>query len=340
MAKKASVASVADTMAELSKEGVAFGYVPKEQKFFSSSNVGIDWATGGGLPVGKIVEISGKSGSGKTTLAIQTAVSVQEAGIGKVVWADYERAFDAEYAQQLGLNIFDESFVYFKPDSLEQGGDIIAKLVKSGEVALVIVDSTARMTSIKELEGSMTDTTVADKAKALYKFCRTILNALDDNNCTLIFLNHLLEAINTSMPGVVKKITPGGNAVPYFASLRIQCTVVKSVAAKSADAKFDAVEVEVLVTKNRVAPPFRKTVVRNDFGSGFSQVRSALEMAKELNIVSAAGAWTKINNEELKAVLGKEQYNGFDNFVLDISQNAEARGLLISLALEAIRNNK
>lgn len=327
--------NLADTLAAFEKKGLGFGYTAKDNKFLPTSNIAIDWATGGGLPVGKIIEIYGKSGSGKSTLALQTMVECQQSG-GTIVWADFERAFDANYAVQLGLDINAPTFIYFKPDSLEEGCDTIRDLIRTGEVSLVVIDSIAKMTTQSEMSGSMSDVTVADKAKALYKFCRMVLNALDDNDCTLVFLNHLLEQINTSMPGTKSTLTPGGNGVKYFASLRLECTVVQSNKPSNAvDQKYDSVDVQILVTKNRAASPFRKVIVRNEFGSGFSQIRAALEIASELNIVTK-GTWTKVNDERLIKALGKDQYHGYNDFILDITQNPEARGLLVSIARELI----
>lgn len=340
-AKKASTAAtISGVLADFEKQGIQFGFQAKPQQFYTTSNVAIDWACGGGLPVGKLVEVYGKSGSGKTTLCMQAAAAIQQSG-GKVAWLDYERAFDADYAKQLGINLDDtETFIYVKPTSLEMGGDLIYALANTGEINMIVVDSIARMTSQSELDGSMSQLTVGDKAKMLYKLTRKVLNTLDDHDCTLVFLNHLLDQINTTMPGTKSKITPGGNAVPYFSSLRLECSLMQSIKSESDDAKYKGLDIQMLVTKNRVAPPSRKVTVRNDFGSGFSQMRSALEIAKEIGITRTSGAWTYIEDAKLAQVLGSDKYMGYESFVLAVSSNNEARGLLISLALEIIRGER
>jgi recombination protein RecA len=334
--KETKQLTAAETLAKLETSGLKTGFVERSEQFYTTGNIAVDWALGGGFAVGKLVGVNGKSGSGKTTLVSQAMKCRQESG-GVVVWADFERAFDKEYATQLGIDIDSPSFIYLKPRSLEQGCDAIYDLVESGEVSMVAIDSVARMTTESELDGKMSDLTVADKAKALYKFTRKILNSLDDNNCTLIVLNHLLEQINTAMPGVKTKISPGGNAVPYFASQILEAQVIHSVKSSASDAKFDAVDVQFTVTKNRLAPPSRQVVVRNEFGTGFNQMRSVLEIVKELEIVTVAGAWTTINDSTLVELLGKDKFNGYDNFVLAVVQNAEARGQLITRALQLVQ---
>jgi recombination protein RecA len=333
-AKKEAATTTAAVLEQFQAKGLNVGVVPREQKFVTTGNVAIDWVCGGGLPIGKVIEFYGASGSGKTTAAIQSCVSVQESG-GVPVWLDYERAFDEDYAKALGLDLSPERFIYVKPSTLEEGCDLVRDLVLTGEVQLVVFDSIARMTTEAELKGSMADKTVADKAKALYKFIRIVLNALDDNDCSVIFLNHLLEAINTSMPGVTKKYTPGGNGVTYFASLRLQFALYKSIASSGDDSKYKGLDIEVLCTKNRVAPPSRRVIVRNDFGAGFNPVRSALEIAKELGLVTG-GTWTTINDSELVRILGKEKFQGYDAFVLAVTQNPEARGAVVSAARAAL----
>lgn len=333
------IKTASETLAELEKAGLKIGFIPREQKYFSTGNIAIDWICGGGLPVGKIVEAYGKSMSGKTTFAMHAVKQRMDEG-GTVLWADWERAFDLQYAKQLGIDTDSDQFIYLMPESLEQGCDAIAALVATGEIDIVVVDSIARMTTESEINGSMSDVTVADKAKQLYKFCRMIMNSLDNNDCTLIFLNHLLDAINTSMPGQKSKITPGGNAVLYFSNLRLQFTVTKSITANSPDAKYNATTVEILCTKNRVAPPSRKVEVQNDFGSGFNATRSVLEVAKQIGIVDASTAWTKILDPELARLLGKDQYQGYANFVLAVTQNPEAKERLTKTALSVLQTGE
>ncbi len=337
--KEKKPSTAAEVLANLEKGGLEFGYKPKAQKFYTTGNVAVDWVCGGGLPVGKIIEAYGKSGSGKTTWAMQAVKEILDAG-GTAVWGDWEFAFDWEYARKLGIDTDSDRFIYFQPQSLEQGCDAIKALVDTGEVDLVVVDSIARMTTESEINGSMRDVTVADKAKQLYKFCRMIMNSLENNNCSLIFLNHLLDAINTSMPGVKTKLTPGGNGVLYFASLRLEFTVIGHVNASGSDAKYSAVKIQILCTKNRVAPPSRKVEVQNDFGTGFNATRSVLEVAKQIGIVDASSAWTKVLDPKLAELLGKDQYQGFNNFVLAVSQNSAAKERLTKTALSVLQTGE
>jgi recombination protein RecA len=323
-----------------SKEGKEFGFQPKPDKFFSTNNLLLDHATGGGIPVGRIIELYGKSQSGKTTLALAIAEGLQRHG--KVtLWLDFERAFDEPYARALGIDTSDETtWIYYKPTSLEDGADLAAALVRTDGVDLVVIDSIARMTTVKEQESSMEDTSVvAEKAKMLYKFTRMILNSLDDHDCSIIFLNHLLDSINTAMPGVRSTLTPGGNAVEYFSQLRLQCTKVKTIASTDPDSKGDAVDVEILVTKNRSAAPLKKVVLRNNFGSGFDNTKSAFDVVEKLGLVEKSGAWTYIRDEKLIKVLGVDKFNGFAKFIEAVEANPAAKETLYGLAEAALKGN-
>ena len=273
------MSAVQDALAKLRKEGHNFGVPEKDQEFWSTGNLLIDEATSGGIPKGRAVEIYGLPSSGKTTLALQTAVSVQESG-RSVLFLDFERSFDKKYARSLGLDIDAESFIYFQPKSLEDGGDILRSLLDTGELGLVIVDSVARMTTRKELDAPTGTITVADRAKMLTQLNRQILNQMADNDTTVIWLNHILDVIETGFmagKGPKQTTTPGGQSIKYYASMRLHCKQKNPV--KTLDGS-DPLEndIEIIVTKNKVGVPFRKVTVRNVFGEGLSQKVAVIDL--------------------------------------------------------------
>ena len=211
----------------------SFSDINKAQRAYSTGNLGLDFLTGvGGFPVGKIVELHGPFSSGKSTSAFMAMAQEQKRIISEndedslIVFLDYERSLDPLYCHNLGLDVQHDSFVYVKPDSLEQGVNLFRKLLASGDVRVVCFDSVAAMVSEKEKSAETGAVTVADRAKALHQVMRQIKDDLDRFGTTAIFLNHTLEKVATDQisqrlaaRGVKQMTQPGGQALPFYACL-------------------------------------------------------------------------------------------------------------------------
>jgi recombination protein RecA len=246
----------------------------------STGNIALDWAmTCGGLPKGRITELYGLQSSGKTTTALQAAAIAQEQGTN-IVYLDYENSLDPAYCKALGLDPYDSTFQVAQPGTFEEGIDALRKLVDTGEVGLVIVDSVAAMVTRKEMEletGSESD--FGRKAKMMAATMRQIGGPLARTGTVAVFLNHVRDVIDTNpmTRGADRKTTPGGSALKFHASMRLHFKVIGSVttdgeSALSGDKERQKVanKVTVLVEKNKVGPPFRKAELRLTFGHGFS----------------------------------------------------------------------
>lgn len=344
--KTAAVPNLSNVLKELQEGGLSVdGNVP-EPTFYSTGNMAIDLGTGGGMPVGKIAMFAGPQASGKTTTAIKIAAGIIQEG-GKVAFFDFERAMDKPYFRALGVEPDDkEHFYYFAPRTLEQGANAIRKLVATGEFRLVIVDSVARLITQSELDADTGTVTVMDKAKMLYQFHRQVIDLLADNDCSLIWLNHLLEKVDMTWAGKQKAsmgikeyTTPGGNAIPFFASLILHFDKKGKIEKEELNPLTNTVEKtsigflhKVFVQKNKVGRAGGTVEVVNIMGEGFSQDRTAMEILKAYDVVTNQGAWYRVNDEKLIALLGDKQTQGEEGMFKKIFSNPEARGVAISLA--------
>src|SRR5438045_9221922 len=185
----------------------------------STGSLGLDIALGvGGLPRGRVVEVFGPEASGKTTLTLQVIAEVQRGG-GTAAFVDAEHALDPSYAEKLGVNI--NELLVSQPDTGEQALEITDMLVRSNAVEIVVVDSVAALTPRAEIEGEMGEMQVGLQARLMSQALRTPTGNIKRSNCMVIFINQLRMKIGNMMPGQNPETTTGGNALKFYASVRL-----------------------------------------------------------------------------------------------------------------------
>ena len=269
-----------------------------EVKKISTGSILIDRALGGGLPVGRIIEVYGPEASGKTTLALHAIAQAQRAG-GICAFIDAEHALDPEHAKRLSINVDD--LIISQPDYGEQALDIVEMLVRSGAVDIIVVDSVAALVPKAELEGDMGDTHVGLQARLMSQALRKLTPVVHKSKTVLIFINQIRQTIN-SLPFANKETTSGGNALKFYASLRID---VRRIAALRKNDVHVGNRVAVKIAKNKVAPPFKRVELDLLFNEGISRELDLLDASLFYNIVSQAGAWFAY--EDKKIAQGREQ---------------------------------
>ena len=265
----------------------------------STGSILIDHATGiGGLPLGRIVEIYGPEASGKTTLALHAIAQAQKRG-GICAFIDAEHALDSKYTANLGININD--LIISQPDYGEQALDIAEMLIRSGAVDIIVIDSVAALVPKAELEGDMGDVHMGLQARLMSQALRKLTPIVHKSKTVLIFINQIRHNLN-SMPFANKETTTGGNALKFYASLRLDVRRVASL--KKNDRHFGN-RIAVKIVKNKMAPPFKRVELDLLFSEGISKELDLLDAALAFGVIVQAGAWFSHNGE--KFAQGREQ---------------------------------
>lgn len=285
-----------------------------------SGSILLDEALGiGGYPRGRIIEMYGPESSGKTTMALQAIAEAQKLG-GIAAFIDAEHALDPSYAKNLGVNI-DELWVS-QPDSGEQALSIAENLIRSGAVDIIVIDSVAALTPQAEIEGDMGDSHMGLQARLMSQALRKLTAIISKSNAILIFINQIRMKIGVMFGN--PETTTGGNALKFYASVRLDIRRIESIAGKGDE---DALgnRVRVKVSKNKVAPPFRKVELDIYFGKGVSKAASLLDSAVKHGLIDKKGAWYTANNGIDKIGQGKENATKFLEENKDYAADLEAR---------------
>ncbi|AXA84275.1 recombinase RecA [Lysobacter oculi] len=254
----------------------------------------LDLALGiGGLPKGRVVEIYGPESSGKTTLTLQAIAECQKTG-GTAAFIDAEHALDPVYAAKLGVNVDD--LLLSQPDTGEQALEIADMLVRSGAVDMVVVDSVAALTPKAEIEGEMGDQLPGLQARLMSQALRKLTGNIKRSNCMVIFINQLRQKIGIMMPGQSNEVTTGGNALKFYASVRLD---IRRIGAIKKGDEIIGNQTRIKVVKNKLAPPFKQVITEILYGEGISREGELIEMGVNAKLVEKSGAWYGYDGERI-----------------------------------------
>lgn len=293
--------------------------------FVPTGSLTLDLALGiGGLPRGRIVEIYGPESSGKTTLSLHCIAEGQKQG-GNVAFIDVEHALDPVYAEALGVDV--DSLLVSQPDTGEQALEIAEALIRSGAIDVIVVDSVAALVPKAEIDGEMGDSHVGLQARLMSQALRKLAGAISKSNCVAIFINQLREKV-----GVVygnPEVTPGGRALKYYSSVRIEVRKVETIKNGS---EILGSKTRAKVVKNKIAPPFKEAIFDIMYGKGISRTGELLDLAVEKDIIHKSGAWFSYGEERLG--------QGRDNIKNLLAENKELAAEIEEKVLATLAEEK
>jgi recombination protein RecA len=267
-----------------------------------TGSLSLDMALGvGGVPRGRVIEIFGPESSGKTTVALHVVAEAQKAG-GLAAFIDAEHALDPLYARKLGVDI--ENLLVSQPDTGEQALEIAEALVRSGAIDTVVIDSVAALVPRAELEGEMGDSHVGLQARLMSQALRKLTGSISKSRTSAIFINQIREKVGVMFGN--PEVTPGGRALKFYASVRLEVRRVESIK-QGSDIVGNRTRVKVV--KNKVAPPFRQAEFDIMYGEGISREGGIIDIGVELDIISKSGTWYSFEGDRLGQ--GKENAKDF-----------------------------
>lgn len=268
----------------------------------STGSIALDLALGiGGVPKGRIVEIYGPESSGKTTVVLHTIAEAQKKG-GICAFIDAEHALDVSYAKKIGVDI--DNLYISQPDTGEQALEIAEKLIRSGAVDIIAIDSVAALTPKAEIEGEMGDSHMGLQARLMSQALRKITGAINKSNSVVIFTNQMREKIGVMFGN--PETTTGGRALKFYASIRLEIRRVSSIT--EGDVAIGN-RVKVKVVKNKMAAPFKTAEFDIMFNEGISKEGSLVDVGAEIGVLKKAGSWFSYKDQNIaQGREGAKQY--------------------------------
>ena len=294
-----------------------------EVKSISTGILPLDIALGiGGLPRGRIIEIYGPEAGGKTTVTLHMIAEVQRQG-GTAAFIDAEHALDPIYAKNLGVNL--DELLVSQPNNGEEGLEIADKLISSGGVDIVVIDSVAALTPKAEIEGEMGEASIGLHARMMSKAMRKLTAVISQYGTIAIFINQIREKVGIIFGN--PETTTGGKALKFYSTVRLE--VRKGEAIKNG-IEIIGNRVKIKVAKNKVAPPFKTAEFDLIYGKGYSRVGSILDIGVDLDIITKSGSFYSYNGSRIG--------QGKDNAKKFLSDNPEIANEIDEKIRTAISN--
>jgi len=290
MDKKAALQNALDMIEKQYGTGSIMKLWDEERKAIptsSSGSLSLDLALWGWYAKGRIVEIYGPESSGKTTLTLHAIAEVQKAG-GIAAFIDAEHALDPSYAEKVWVNT--SELIISQPDYGEQALEITEKLVNSGAVDLIIVDSVAALTPKAEIEWDMGDSHMGLQARLMSQALRKITGAINKSGCTVIFINQIRMKIGVMFGS--PETTTGWNALKFYASQRLDIRRKEKIESGTwMDKEINGNKTRVKVIKNKIAPPFREAEFDVMYNIGISKVGELVDIGATTGVIKKSGAF-------------------------------------------------
>lgn len=287
---------------ELQKQYGQFINPDLPEPYYKFSLISLNTLVGGkGLRGGRIVQLVGAKSCGKSTISLDLIANAQKDG-KPCALIDFERAFDPEYAEYLGVDVngvFEDGitpkFTLIKPDTAETGLEICEALIESGTM-LVVIDSVAAAVSKSEADKTLNDNErMMGTAGLIGRFLKRILPKVNDRGAMLIVINQIRANVS-SMPNAKATKPFGGFPLQHNNSMTIEFTRIKNGEDESI--------VQCFTEKNRQGgKERRKCEITMRYGEGFDIAQDVILNALNAGIIDKKGAWlyTTVDGVEYKA---------------------------------------
>lgn len=335
---KEAIKHVNSELKKKTKEDEFVNFIPEmkaDVTRFSSGSVIVDSVLGGGFPRGRVIEIYGPEASGKTSIALTALGNVQRNG-GNCAFIDVEQALDTKYARKLGVDL--DALAFSQPSVAEDALGLAITLAETGLVDLIVLDSVAALSPRTEFDDELEKQSVGLLARLMNKALRKLITVCRANDCSIILINQVRDNIGI-MYGP-KTTTPGGNALKFFASQRLE---VKKVSLVKEGDDVIGTEVRIKCIKNKVSAPYGEGVTVLTFNKGINQAAELAVVGIELGVIEQVkqtfffdypepiGEYER--NEEnnmLKVAVHKK------NLIDEIENNEELREILAEKVVEKL----
>jgi len=275
------------------KEFISLGNKERQKTFFSLGPLSVNLSVGDsrGIPSGRLVQVVGKQSSGKSTLALDIMAQHQRTSGLEVVYIDFERSYDMDYAAAIGIDL--GRLYVVRPDTTEQGLNIAEEAIKSGEIKLVVIDSIAAAMPSSELPKDYDDSPkMASNAGLITRFANRIIPLLDNNDALLIVLNQLRKNFSTLSPET--EIPFGGMSLQYATAVTLHVTKTST--------KDTFQTTQVVVKKNKVSAPQGRCEFTIQYGVGIRHDLDLLTLAIGVGLVVKNGAWLSYNDIKVQGL--------------------------------------
>lgn len=289
---------------------ISSSYQKDKCDVISSGSIGLDKATGiGGFPRGKIIELMGWESSGKSTITLHTIANAQKNGI-KCLLIDGENSFDKGYAKNLGVDI--DALLISQPSYGEEGYNIAEKLIETGEIGLVVIDSQTSLLPKKVIDGDAGDNAIGLHARLMSQVVPKLMIKGAAHNCAVIVISQYREKIGVMFGD--PRTTSGGHALKFYSHMRVE--VSKSLEKDGTTVVANKTKCKVI--KNKLAAPFGQAEFIVNFGEGISVIDEILDFGNEKGILKKWG-------KQITYPLGKEGEKKYsiEEFTDLLKDNAE-----------------
>jgi len=264
----------------------------EEIEVISTGILGLDSALAvGGFPKGRIIELFGQEACYKTSLALHVIANAQKNG-KKAALIDAEYAFNPEWAKKIGVDT--DKLIISQPDDAQTTFEIIDLMVKSGEIEVIVVDSVAALVPRQEIDGEFGDSNIGIMARLMGQGMRRLVGPVNSNNVCLILLNQLRSNVGVTFGS--NNVTTGGNALKFYASLRIELSKLGQI--KDGD-EVIGYQYKAYIPKNKLGAPFKKYIFDIYFNEAFSKEIELINLGSDLHVIKKAGTWYSYESERM-----------------------------------------